>query len=208
MGAHNNDIQQFFRSHHPFSPDGAEGGEGRGGYGPHNSYGIKPEVLENFIRSSAGYCVLTYILGIGDRHLDNLMVTRDGRLFHIDFGFILGKDPKPFPPPMRLCKEMVEGMGGNNSKGYESFKSKCCQAFKILRRHAKLIINLLYLMIDSGIKDRSGDAQFAILKVEQKFQETMDDEHAEKHFLSLIEESVTALFPVLMERVHRIAIAK
>ena len=30
-----------------------------------------------------------------------------GKLFHIDFGYILGRDPKPFPPPMKLSKEMV-----------------------------------------------------------------------------------------------------
>lgn len=30
----------------------------------------------------------------------------------MDFGYILGRDPKPFPPPMKLCKEMVEAMGG------------------------------------------------------------------------------------------------
>merc|ERR1711964_422023 len=98
-------------------------------------------------------------------------------------------------------------MGGATSKGYESFKSKCCQAFKILRRHAKLIINLLYLMTDSGIKDLCGDAQFAILKVEQKFQEMMDDENAEKHFLGLIDESVNALFPAVFEKFHRLAVA-
>merc|ERR1719188_2884908 len=202
---HNNDIQQFFRANHPSGGGGSgEAGEAHREYGPHNSYGIKPEVLENFIRSSAGYCVITYILGVGDRHLDNLMVTRDGRLFHIDFGWILGKDPKPFPPPMRICKEMVEGMGGFSSPGYQSFKSKCCQAYKILRRNSKLIINLLYLMIDSGIKDLSGDPQFAILKVEQKFQAMMDDEQSEEHFLSLIDQSVNAFLPAVFEVAHRL----
>merc|ERR1719230_953688 len=106
---------------------------------------------------------------------------------------------------MRLCKEMVDGMGGFSSPGYTSFKSKCCQAYKILRRHSKLIINLLYLMVDSGIKDMSGDPQFAILKVEQKFQALMDDEQSEEHFLNLIDESVSALFPVMMEKLHKIS---
>jgi len=205
LADYNNDIMQFMRAHHPLKAGAVD--PPAGGWGPQNSYGIQPEILENFIRSNAGYCVITYILGIGDRHLDNLMVTKEGRLFHIDFGFILGKDPKPFPPPMRICKEMVEGMGGSTSPGYQSFQSKCCQAYKILRRHSKLIINLLCLMTDSGIKDLSGDPMFAILKVQQKFQAAMDDEQAEEHFLSLINESVNALFPAVLEKLHRLAVA-
>lgn len=60
-----------------------------------------------FSPSPAGYCVITYLLGVGDRHNDNLLLSENGHLIHIDFGYILGRDCKPFPPPMKLNKEMV-----------------------------------------------------------------------------------------------------
>jgi phosphatidylinositol 3-kinase len=78
--------------------------------------------MKNYVMSCAGYCVLTYLLGIGDRHLENILLNNEGKMFHIDFGFILGKDPKPIPPPFKLCKEMIEGMGGEKTENYTLFK--------------------------------------------------------------------------------------
>ena len=96
-------------------------------------------IMENYVRSCAGYCVITYILGVGDRHNDNLLITNEGKLFHIDFGFILGRDPKPLPPPLKLNREMVEAMG---SDGWSQFKSYCYEAYINLRRHSQLILSL------------------------------------------------------------------
>ncbi|CAK7328998.1 unnamed protein product [Dovyalis caffra] len=210
----------------------------------HGPFGITASCLETFIKSCAGYSVITYILGVGDRlwkssrelkisldgfvfvvlgsslhamihdpvgtvefkdleHLDNLLLTDDGRLFHVDFGFILGRDPKHFPPPMKLCKEMVEAMGGAESPYYTRFKSYCCEAYNILRKSSNLILNLFHLMAGSNIPDIASDPEKGILKLQEKFRLDMDDEACIHFFQDLINESVSALFPQMVETIHR-----
>jgi phosphatidylinositol 3-kinase len=44
---------------------------------------IAPAAMENFIRSNAGYAIISYLLDMGDRHQENLLLTKDGKLFHI-----------------------------------------------------------------------------------------------------------------------------
>ncbi|KAH9943716.1 atypical/PIKK/PI3K protein kinase [Amylocystis lapponica] len=121
-------LLNYLRAHYP-----DEGSVG--------TYGVEPGVIDTFVRSCAGYCVVTYLLGVGDRHLDNLLLAPD-----VDFGYILGRDPKPLAPPVKVCKEMVDAMGGVQSVHYTRFKNFCFTAFTILRKSANLILNLVTLM--------------------------------------------------------------
>ena len=80
--------------------------------------------------------------------------------------------------------------------------------YKLLRRHATLIVNLLYLMADSGIQDLgTGEhCTHVIQKVQEKFRMDLNDEQAEVFFLHLIDDSVSALFPQLVEKIHKFAL--
>lgn len=166
---------------------------------------IPPQVMDAYIRSISGYCVLTYLLGIGDRHLDNILMTQQGQLFHIDFGFILGRDPKPFPPPMKLCKEMVDLLGGTSSNSFSSFKSYSFIAFNSLRKQANLILNLFALMQHANIPDISIEPDKLLLKIEERFRLDLTDEESIQFFYAIIIESIGAFFPQMTDQIRKVA---
>ncbi|KAJ2302360.1 Phosphatidylinositol (PI) 3-kinase [Coemansia sp. RSA 2706] len=188
LAENNNSILAYLRKTNP-DPDGP--------------YGVAADVMETYVKSCAGYCVITYLLGVGDRHLDNLLLTAQGHLFHVDFGYILGRDPKPFPPPMKLCKEMVEAMGGMDSLMYQRFKSHCFVAFSILRKSSSLILNLFSLMVHSNIPDIAVAPDQVVAMVQDKFRLDLSEEDAMRFFQTLISDSVRALFPQVIETIHK-----
>ena len=100
------------------------------------------------MRSCAGYIVATYVLGIGDRHSGNIMVSQNGHIFHIDFGHFLG-NKKQFKGLNRertdfvFTKEMLYVIGGSkgkDSKEYEDFKKLCKSALGIIKQNSNLLI--------------------------------------------------------------------
>lgn len=48
---------------------------------------------KNFMKSLAGYSLITYFLQVKDRHNGNILLHRDGYIIHIDFGFFLSNAP-------------------------------------------------------------------------------------------------------------------
>ena len=166
--------------------------------------GLRKETLDTFVKSCAGYCVITYILGVGDRHLDNLLLSPDGHFFHADFGYILGRDPKPFAPAMKLSKEMVDCMGGSNSEHYRQFKQYCSLAYSALRKNSNLVLNLFSLMANANIPDIKLEPDKAALKVKERFHLELSEEDAIRHLERIMDDNLNALVPVVIDKLHEL----
>ena len=93
-------------------------------------------VRHRFIRSAIGACILSYILGVGDRHLQNMVVS-GGEIGHIDFSYLLGHDPK-LRMNIRITTPMIIMMGGEDSADYASFVAGVTKAFHKMRHHVGL----------------------------------------------------------------------
>jgi phosphatidylinositol 3-kinase len=167
--------------------------------------GVRKEAMDNYVKSVAGYCVVTYLLGVGDRHLDNLLITPDGHFLHIDYGYILGRDPKPMAPLMKLSREMVEGMGGSTNTGesqFEAFRQYCFTAYTTLRRSSSLILNLFSLMQDANIPGLAVFGDQAVTKVEERFKLDVSEDEAIAFFAQLIDREMGAWGPVVIDKLH------
>jgi phosphatidylinositol kinase/protein kinase (PI-3 family) len=154
--------------------------------------------IDNYINSLAGYCAVNYILGIGDRHNENLMFDKKGKLFHIDFGYILNNDPKIYYK-FKLTQDMVDLIGGIDSEKYKIFKQKCVNAYLILRDNARTIINMFYLMIDSGIPQLNIEQ---IKKLFENFQLDLTKENAAKSFQDELDLTLNRVLPQILEMGH------
>uniref|UniRef100_A0A672UTP9 Phosphatidylinositol 4,5-bisphosphate 3-kinase catalytic subunit delta isoform n=1 Tax=Strigops habroptila TaxID=2489341 RepID=A0A672UTP9_STRHB len=146
------------------------------------------QAIEEFTLSCAGYCVATYVLGIGDRHSDNIMIRETGQLFHIDFGHFLGnfktkfginRERVPFILTYDFVHVIQQGKTNNNEK-FERFRGYCEKAYMILRRHGLLFLHLFALMKAAGLPELSCSKDIQYLKDSLALGKT--DEEALKHF--------------------------
>lgn len=164
-------------------------------------------MLQNYTYSLAASCVITYLLGIGDRHLENLMLKEDGCIFHIDFGFTFDQDPNlDWLPPFKLTPKMIEPFGNKNSSEFKEFRSRCCMYYMYLRKHSKTMINLLTLLVDSDLTiNPNKDIKFTmntVLNFSEKLKISKSEKEAEAHFNHIFENSINALLTQIQDDLH------
>lgn len=167
--------------------------------------------LENFRKSCAGWCVATHILGIGDRHNNNVMITKYGCVFHIDFGKYLGdwqmavgirRDRVPFLFTEDMRYAIEKSPSGDNSSSYQHFINECCRAYILIRQNYGIFLTSLKIMKMAGI---SGLNDKSIEFVKSTLQLHLSEEEAIAHFTKLIETSLESCFPRLNFVAHSVA---
>ena len=145
----------------------------------------------NFMLSCAGYSVATYVLGIADRHNDNIMVKETGQLFHIDFGHFLGNWKSKFGIKRERVKFIltpdfaytITRGEGQKSQRWQEFKEACRRCYLLVRKRADLFINLLNMMLSTGIPELKSHKDVDYL-VDTLCLDISDEVAAGEHFMA------------------------
>ncbi|CAO3636665.1 unnamed protein product [Cunninghamella blakesleeana] len=106
-------------------------------------------------RSMAVMSIIGYIIGLGDRHLDNILMDDTiGDIIHIDYNVCFEKGASlrvPERVPFRLTQNLVYAMELHSYSGL--FKISAEHTLRIMRQHKDLLIGLLDAFIYDPLVD-------------------------------------------------------
>ncbi|KAH3676245.1 hypothetical protein WICMUC_002122 [Wickerhamomyces mucosus] len=160
----------------------------------------------NFIKSLAGYSIISYLLQFKDRHNGNIMYDDQGHVLHIDFGFCFDIVPggvKFEAVPFKLTKEMVKVMGGSSeTESFKMFEELFIQGFLSVRPHCELIIGNVSTMLGSGLPCFKGEK--TIKNLRNRFFLHKDDRECISALKGLIRSSYESIFTVGYDRFQKI----
>ncbi|KAG0174389.1 Serine/threonine-protein kinase smg1 [Apophysomyces sp. BC1021] len=109
----------------------------------------------SFSRSLAVMSILGYIIGLGDRHLDNIMVDYGtGEIIHIDYNVCFEKGKRLRVPelvPYRLSQNIYNALGVTGVDGV--FRTAAEETLRVLRRHKEVFITLLDAFVYDPLVD-------------------------------------------------------
>ncbi|XP_034947758.1 serine/threonine-protein kinase ATR-like [Chelonus insularis] len=103
------------------------------------------EARNAYIRTTAVMSIVGYILGLGDRHGENILFdSKCGDCVHVDFNCLFNKGETfewPERVPFRLTHNMIDAMGPLKYEG--PFRKSCQITMRILREQTSTLMSIL-----------------------------------------------------------------
>ncbi|XP_065679642.1 DNA-dependent protein kinase catalytic subunit isoform X1 [Hydra vulgaris] len=117
---------------------------------------------KNFIQSHSCLCIAHYILGIGDRHLNNMLIdNKTGGVVGIDFGYAFGIATQllkyPELVPFRLTQQMLNLL--LPLKDVSPYKQSMIVVLQALQQHSKMLISTMDIFINEPLIDWQNNAK-------------------------------------------------
>ncbi|KAJ3272712.1 Serine/threonine-protein kinase smg1 [Terramyces sp. JEL0728] len=110
---------------------------------------------KKFSQTVAVMSIIGYILGLGDRHLDNILIDlEEGSIVHVDFNVCFEKGKRlrvPETVPFRLTQNIITAFGPTGIEG--SFRIACQEVLKTLRKNQEILLTLLEAFIYDPLVD-------------------------------------------------------
>lgn len=108
-----------------------------------------------YTHSVATSSIVGYIVGLGDRHIQNILIDEQtAELVHIDLGvaFEQGKIlPTPETVPFRLSRDIVDGMG---ITGVEGVFRRCCEkTMEVMRSSQEVLLTIVEVLLYDPLFD-------------------------------------------------------
>jgi len=108
----------------------------------------------NYSRSLAVMSIVGYILGLGDRHLNNLLMNRKtGKIVHIDFSdcfeVAMKREKYPEKVPFRLTRMLVKALGITGVEGI--FRITCEKTLKLLKDNRDSLLAILSALVHNPL---------------------------------------------------------
>ena len=145
---------------------------------------------ENFANSLAGFCLLSYYLDIKDRHNGNIMINNEGRIMHIDFGFLLGTSPKNLGferAQFKLMKSYVDILDGFEGKMFKHFRNQMVRGLIEAKKSFEIISTMIKIMSHSDLPCLAGqNIDDVITNLHKKFLFGYSKEQVEKYVDEMI----------------------
>ncbi|XRB19605.1 non-specific serine/threonine protein kinase [Pseudoscourfieldia marina] len=144
----------------------------------------------NFTRSCAVWSMVGYVVGLGDRHGENILLdAATGSVLHIDFSCLFDRGLNlecPEVVPFRLTHNVVDGFGVEGVDGM--YRKACCSVLAVLREERNTLESVLEAFVHDPLFEWARDGSAAA---------------AARDALSRIKERLSGIVVTAVERLQR-----